>query len=162
MKNIVKQIAKWVLRDELRELRMKVKYFKDKAYGQDIVLPQSVVTEILQHLPSANEASKHPEMLYENRHIADALGNYTVEVSKFACGQWLALKVQPLGIIIYITHRRDKMQANVLGCNLEIDTYCWDFSHSGIRVVSNWEFMQVADFIRSSTKVAKETGMLDY
>jgi len=161
MKKLIKKIARRVLRQELSKLDSDVKYYREKAYGkQDVILPTLLVDGIIRMLPDPNEANRNPMVMKRNSKMS--MGIYELSITEFHPGVGVTILVEPLHIRITITHRRDKLQANVLCCNLDVDTFCWDLSHSGLRLVDDRTFAMIAEFSVSSVNVAKEAGLLDY
>lgn len=158
---LIKKIARRVLRQELSKLDSDVRYYREKAYGkQDVILPTSLVDGIIRMLPDPNMANRNPMVIKQNSKIC--MGVYELSITEFHPGVGATILVEPLHIRIMITHRLDKLQANILGCNLEVDTFCWDLSYSGIRLVDDKTFAMIADFSVSSVNVAKAEGLLDY
>ena len=161
MKKLIKKIARRVLRQELSKLDSDVRYYREKAYGkQDVILPTSLVGGIIRMLPDPNMANRNPMVIKQNSKMR--LDVYELSITEFHPGVGATILVEPLHIRITITHRRDKLQASVLGCNLDVDTFCWDLAHSGLRLVDDKTFAMIADFSVSSINVVKETGLLDY
>lgn len=158
---LIKKIARRVLRQELSKLDSDVRYYREKAYGkQDVILPTLLVDGIIRMLPDPNEANCNPMVIKQNSRMS--MGIYELSITEFHPGVGVTILVEPLHIRITITHRRDKLQASVMGCNLDVDTFCWDLAHSGLRLVDDRTFAMIADFGVSSVNAAKAAGLLDY
>lgn len=159
-----KKRARKVLSEEIEELNNNVKYYQEKYLGkQNIILSKSIVYSLIDMLPSANEAFHSPMVLKKcsvNNRINT--NNFEFRVIEFYPEVSISIKILPLNIVVNIIHRKDNMSANIMGVNVNVDSFVWDFGASGIRIISDEEFNMLCNFTVSSHKVANETGLLDY
>lgn len=174
MKQIVKKIARRVLREEIQEaenrqdaLANEIRSLRENYFGkQEVLLGKSVIASIVQILPDPNQAMRAPMNSFrpngEALSVTSIDGKLKIVVREFVPEHHVTVEIEPLKMYVNIPHRKDKFTTNVLGMYLTVDTYVYDFYQAGIREIDDENFYRIMEFGVSATKVAKETGILDY
>lgn len=147
--------------DEKDDFEKQLKHYKDLYYGkQDVILSRGLFETLLNYLPSPNECVNNLSLIKDIK--SKKYGMYEFRTTHFVPGDGISITILPLNISMKIIHRKDSLRSTMCGIEVNVDTYCWDFGASGIRILSDDDFLRVISFIASSHKVANETGLLDY
>lgn len=180
---IVKKIAKWILREELNELQKtlnkqahekvemnkKIASLKERLFGsRKVLLSQTMVECIVKMLPDPNKAGcgglTSSDLKMRNLNFVDELGGRQYQHSvRFvqAIGdderlQGLTINISEYNINVFVPLRRENVSYEVFGVQIAIDTYFWDLYGAGIRMLSNEAFAMSSEFINTQHNVIKE------
>lgn len=179
---IVKKIAKWILREELNELQKtlnkqahekvemnkQIASLKERLFGsRKVLLSQTMVECIVKMLPDPNKAGfgglTSSDLKIRNMNFVDELGGRQQHSVRFvqAIGdderlQGLTINISEYNINVFIPLRRENVNYEVFGVQTAIDTYFWDLYGAGIRMLSNEAFAMSSEFINAQRNVMKE------
>lgn len=180
---IVKKIARWVLREEIQDFQSKVsKQAHDKielnkqieslrkiAFGnRKVLLSQTMVSCIVQMLPDPNKAGcgglTSSDLKIRNMGFTDELGGrqyqhyvrFVQAVGDDERLQGLTINISDYNINVFIPLRRENVSYEVFGVQTAIDTYFWDLYGAGIRMLSNEAFAMSSEFIKAQHNVLSE------
>lgn len=175
--NIIKRFARWVLREDLRMLDIRIQTLQSglnewilkASVNHDSILPQSAVKAIIECLPNPNEVAAGRVKGKSSSFSHFVRGNkieHVVRLEKFCKVNDVThaqVTIQDLNINITLPLRRHKMNYNMLGVNSEVETYYWDFNFSNIKIISDDVFDLISEFIiaqKNVTKELKQEGLL--
>ena len=172
MKQIVKKIARRILRNEIQEsekrqneLHKEILNLRENYFGkQEILLSKSIISGIVNMLPDPNKALYEPIPLFtpNGKPLSAIINNFRLVVREFYPEKYVRIEIEPLNMFVNIPHRKDTFNASVCGMRVAVDSYVYDLYQAGIREISDENFNTITNFAVSSVNVAKETGLLDY
>lgn len=175
---IVKKIAKWVLKKELEELEGKnFKLMNDNSrlskmlYGKrKVILSPLLLKTIIEMLPDPNRVGMgyltSDDLKLRTINVKESFdGQEYVHTLKFVKTigaenesdiKGLVVNISNYDMNVFIPLRRENVSYEVFGVQIKIDTYFWDFYMAGIRMLSKEAWELSASFIRAQTNVMKE------
>lgn len=172
MKQIVKKIARRILRNEIQEyekskneLHKEILNLRENYFGkQEILLSKSIISGIVNMLPDPNKVAYEPvnSFVPDGKVLSLNMNNFRLVVREFYPEKYVRIEIVPLNIFVNIPHRKDTFNASVCGMCVSVDSYVYDLYQAGIREISDEDFNKIMSFGVSSVRVAKETGLLDY
>lgn len=171
MKQIVKKIARRILRNEIQEaekrqdaLANEIKSLREKYFGkQEILLSKSIISGIINMLPDPNRVVYNPMIFFRPnaKALSVNINNLRLVVREFYPEKYVRIEIAPLNIFVNIPHRKDTFNASVCGMCISVDSYVYDLYQAGIREISDEDFNKIIDFSVSSVNVAKETRLIN-
>lgn len=182
--NVIKRFARWVLREDLRMLDIriqtlqsglkdrdkKLEYVQSKldewickaSVNHDSILPQSAVKAIVECLPNPNSfaaGSVKAKSLSFSHFVRGNKIEHIVRLEKFCRINDVVhaqVSIPDLNITITLPLRKHKMNYNMFGVISEVETYYWDFNFSNIKIISDDVFDLLSEFIIAQENVTKE------
>ena len=172
MKQIVKKIARRILRNEIQEyekckneLHKEILNLRENYFGkQEVLLSKSIISGIVNMLPDPNKVMYEPMTSFtpNGKPLSVNINNFRLVVREFYPEKYVKIEIVPLKMFVNIPHRKDTFNASVCGMRVSVDSYVYDLYQAGIREISDENFNNIMAFGVSSVNVAKETGLLDY
>lgn len=173
MKQIVKKIARRILRNEIHEaekrqdaLANEIKSLRENYFGkQEVLLGKSIIAGIINLLPDPNQAVREPMKAFMKEGTAlctSVDGRFRLVVREFIIGHHVTIEIEPLKMLVNIPHREDTFHASIMGMCIDVKSYVYDLYQAGIREIDDENFYRIIEFGVSAVNVAKETGLLNY
>lgn len=173
MKQIVKKIARRILRNEIHEaekrqdaLANEIKSLRENYFGkQEVLLGKSIIAVIINLLPDPNQAVRSPMKAFIKEGTAlctSVNGRFRLVVREFVIGHHVTIEIEPLKMLVNIPHRADTFHTSIMGMCIDVKSYVYDLYQAGIREIDDENFYRIMEFGVSAVNVAKETGLLDY
>ena len=175
---IVKKIARWVLKKELEELEGKNfnlmnnnSRLSKMLYGErKVILSPLLLKTIIEMLPDPNRVGMgyltSDDLIFRVKFVKEMLnGQEYIHTLKFVKTigaenesdiNGLVVNISNYDMNVFIPLRRENVSYEVFGVQTAIDTYFWDFYMAGVRMLSKEAWELSTSFIRAQTNVMKE------
>ena len=183
MKKIVRKILRWLVREDFERLNAVLKHYKvtyeeQRLLAQSLekdnvklkaeidsyktfnVIPKSLFSAILSILPDPKTFKCYGASIKIIKNNVKVVPNskegkpYEVTIHMTAVTEdLLYIHVQELGIQFNVECVLNKGQYNMLGVMTDIQAWFWNFSKSGLTLVSDADFFMITEFMNAQRNV---------
>ena len=183
MKKIVRKILRWLAREDFARLNAVLKHYKVTSEEQrwlaqalekdnvklkeeiDVyktfhVMPKSLFSAILSILPDPKTFKYHGASLKIHNDKVKVVPNskegkpYEVTIHMTAVTEdLLHIHIQELGIRFNVECILNKGQYSMFGVMTDIQAWFWNFSKSGLTLVSDADFFMITEFMNAQRNV---------
>lgn len=183
---ILKTFSRWILRKEIADVVANTERLQadnDRLYrimalrpSSAIMLPKSIVKEVVDMLPDANavmtgrvsvaelKVEREVRIMVPGRgevtctcRFVDGRGNLLETVLKDEEGaKTLAIEVAPIGVRILFPLIRRENEDLLGGIAVNVNTWAWDLRNANMSFIDDAAFATILDFILASQAVRKD------